>query len=184
MNKAVFLDRDDTIIKDVGHPHKREQVTFLSGAYRAISLLNTNGYKVVIVTNQAGIAKGYFTEETVREFNDYLIEEMKKQNAVIDAIYYCPHHVEAVIEEYRKDCYNRKPNPGMLEEAASVMDIDLEYSYLIGDKVSDIDAGRRAGCRTILINSNGSKDETECDHISSSLYEAVTWLVNNGSHDK
>ena len=112
----------------------------------AIKLLNRNGFKVIVVTNQSGVARGYFTEEIVKEVNRYIQESSAKQGAFIDKTYYCPHHVEGVIDEYRKDCYNRKPNPGMLEEAASKLDIDLEYSYLIGDKVCDIDAGRRAGC--------------------------------------
>ncbi|MFH1651597.1 MAG: HAD family hydrolase [Chloroflexota bacterium] len=179
INKAVFLDRDGTIIADVGYPHKPEQATFLSGASRAISLLNSSGYKVIIVTNQAGVARGYFTEETVREFNGYLIEEMKKRDAVIDAIYYCPHHVDGVIEEYRKDCYHRKPNPGMLEEAAADMGISLKHSCLIGDKTSDIVAGRRAGCRTVLVAAHHPPGATECDHIAPTLLDAVKWLVNH-----
>lgn len=189
MERAVFLDRDGTIIEDTGYPHQREKIKFLPGASAAISLLNKNGFKVIITTNQSGVARGYFTEETVEEINRYIQESLVKQGAVIDKIYYCPHHVDGIIKEYRKECYCRKPNPGMIEEAISEFGIDPKDSFLIGDKISDIGAGHRAGCKTILLKDEiPPDDEMETtlvpDYIAVNLYEAVKLVVNLNRHDK
>ena len=182
MTRAVFLDRDGTIIEDVGYPHERSQIKFLPGVSTAIGLLNENGFKVIVITNQAGVARGYFTEETVKAINRYIQESLAKERAIIDMVYYCPHHVEGVIEEYRQECYCRKPNPGMIEQAVRDFGIDLKKSFVIGDKASDIEAGRRAGCKTILLaneDSPGKETAIKSDHIATDLYEAVKWLVNS-----
>jgi len=182
MEKAVFLDRDGTIIEDIGYPHERSKIKFLPRVSKAVRLLNENGFKVIVVTNQAGVARGYFTEETVKEINKYIQESLAKERAFIDKIYYCPHHVEGVIEEYRKECYCRKPNPGMIEKAAHDFGIDLENSFVIGDKSSDIEAGCRAGCKTILLTAenpsiNGKETAVTSDYTAPDLYEAVKWLA-------
>ncbi len=182
MERAVFLDRDGTIVEDVGYLHERDKIKFLPGASKAIKLLNENGFRVVVTTNQAGVARGYFTEETVREINRYIQESLAKERAFIDMVYYCPHHIEGIIEEYRKECYYRKPNPGMIEKAVREIGIDLENSFVIGDKISDIEAGRRAGCRTILLveedpPNNDKENAVISDHTAPDLYEAVKWLV-------
>ena len=113
---------------------------------------------------------------------------MAEHGAVIDKIYYCPHHVEGTIEEYKKDCNWRKPNPGMIEEAARELVIDLDNSFIIGDKISDLEAGHRAGCKTIfLANETHPNKEPEIplsDHIATDLYEAVQWLIQFGRHKK
>ena len=182
MERAVFLDRDGTIVEDVGYPHERSKVKFLPRVSKAIKLLNENGFKVIVITNQAGVARGYFTEETVREINRYVQESLAKQGAFIDMIYYCPHHIEGIIEEYSKECYCRKPNPGMIEQAVLEFGIDLKNSFVIGDKISDIEAGQRAGCKTILLAgenhlNNERKITLISDHAAPDLYEAVKWLV-------
>lgn len=164
-NKAVFLDRDGTIIEDVGYLKKRSEIKFLPRVSEAIKLLNESGFKVIVVTNQAGVAKGYFTEETVKEINQSIQKTLAEQGAYIDKIYYCPHHIEATVEEYRKDCYCRKPNPGMIEEAAFEFRIDLEKSFVIGDKISDIEAGQKVGCKAILLGD-----------VVTDLYEAAMLL--------
>lgn len=185
MEKAVLLDRDGTIIEDSGYIGEIDRVSFLPGAGKAIKLLNENGFKVIIITNQAGVARGYFTEETVREINGYIQESMAREGASIDMFYYCPHHIDGVIEEYRKDCYYRKPNPGMIEKAIRDFDIDLKECFVIGDKISDIEAGRRAGCKTILLAGEQSLENDEkiarmSDYITPDLYEAIQWLVRYG----
>jgi len=186
MERAVFLDRDGTIIEDVGYLHERSKVKFLPRVSKAIKLLNENGFKVIVITNQAGVARGYFTEETVREINRYVQESLAKQGAFIDMIYYCPHHIEGIIEEYSKECYCRKPNPGMIEQAVLEFGIDLKNSFIIGDKISDIEAGQRAGCKTILLAGedllNNEREITLIsNHAAPDLYEAVKWLVKFSS---
>lgn len=187
--KAVFLDRDGTIVEDTGHLHEREKVRFFPGVAEAIKLLNEKGFKVIVVTNQAGVARGLYTEETVRELNSYIQECLAGQEAIIERFYYCPHHIEGVVEEYRKVCDCRKPNPGMIQQAVCDFDIDLKSSFVIGDNLSDVEAGRRAGCRTILLASSrsGAMDESDLkvtsenrpDHIAGDLYEAVQWLLKS-----
>ena len=182
MEKAVFLDRDGTIIEDVGYIGERGRVKFLPGVGEAVRSLNENGFRVIIVTNQAGVARGYFTEQTVRGLNRYIQGALAEQGARIDMIYYCPHHIDGVIEEYRRECYCRKPNPGMIEVAAREFDINLADSFVIGDKISDVEAGRRAGCRTALIAGEDPPDNKEgvimtADYVAPDLCQAVEWLV-------
>lgn len=182
MQRAVFLDRDGTIIEDTGYIGECNKIKFLPMVSEAIKLLNENGFKVIITTNQSGVARGYFTEETVIEINKYIQESLAKQGAFIDMVYYCPHHVEGIVKEYRRECYWRKPNPGMIEEAAREHNIDLKNSFTIGDKISDTEAGHRAGCKTILLASedplNNEKEIVmKSNHIAPDLYQAVKWLV-------
>lgn len=184
MAKAVFLDRDGTIVEDTGYLHEISKVKFLPRVSLAIKLLKGNGFKVIIITNQAGVARGYFTEATVQEINSYIQARLAEQAAAIDMIYYCPHHIEGVVEEYRQECYSRKPNPGMIEQAVREMGIDLADSFVIGDKPSDIEAGHRAGCRAILladgVSANRAGEMTVIpDHTATDLYEAVQWLLKD-----
>jgi D-glycero-D-manno-heptose 1,7-bisphosphate phosphatase len=180
VERAVFLDRDGTIIEDVGYLDDCSRMKFLPGAVESIRLLNKSGYKVIIVTNQAGIARGYFSEEKLKEINARMLEKMAGQGAHIDKIYYCPHHIEGSIEEYKKECSWRKPNPGMLEAAAREYDLDIANSFMIGDKINDIEAGHRAGCRTILLTGqewpDARDDAPKADKIADSLYDAVLWI--------
>ena len=182
MERAVFLDRDGTIVEDIGYLHEIDKVKFLPKVRKAIKLINESGFKVIVITNQAGVARGYFAEETVKELNKYIQETLARREAFIDMIYYCPHHVEGIIEEYRKDCYYRKPNPGMIEKATREFSLDLRNSFVIGDKISDVEAGHRAGCRTILLTGedsphNEKEGPTISDHIVPDLYQAVKWMM-------
>jgi histidinol-phosphate phosphatase family protein len=186
MERAVFLDRDGVIIEDVGYLNECGRIKFLPRASEAIKLLNENGFKVIVVTNQSGVARGYFTEETVKEINRNICESLAKQGAFIDKIYYCPHHVEGTVSEYVKDCHCRKPSPGMIEEATREFGIDVENSFVVGDKFCDIEAGRRVGCKTILLASGSSLSKEEettlmSTHVASDLYEAVKWLLKISS---
>jgi len=145
MKKAIFLDRDGTIIADRGFVHKKEDVELLPGAARAIRMANQAGFLVVVVTNQSGVARGYFTEEDVQALNQYLAEILAQEGAHIDAFYYCPHHPEAPVKTYRKVCSCRKPQPGLILKAARELNIDLTQSWMMGDSPRDVEAGKRAG---------------------------------------
>lgn len=143
-NKALFLDRDGVINVDKHHVYKIEDCEFIDGIFDLCRKAKSQGYKIIVVTNQAGIAKGIYTEEDYFKFRDYVHAEFEKQGCPIDAEYYCPYHIEGQ-GKYRKDSEDRKPNPGMILKAAKDFNIDLSQSILIGDKESDIEAGTRAG---------------------------------------
>jgi len=151
-NKAIFLDRDDTLIEDPGYINNPDQVKLLPGVPRALAELKTMGYKLVLVTNQSAVARGIVTEKTLRNIHDRLEQSLAENNAFLDAIYYCPYHPDGVIPKYRKESDCRKPSPGMLLTAADEMDIDLSQSWMIGNGAHDVEAGLRAGCKTILID--------------------------------
>lgn len=146
---AAFLDRDGVLIHDCGYPHRPDQLQIMEGAAAAVKRLNDAGYVTVIVTNQSGIARGYFSEETMHAFHDLLLAELEKCGARIDAVYFCPYHSDAAVERYlHPDHPDRKPNPGMLLRAAADLDLALdESSLMIGDQKSDLKAAENAGVR-------------------------------------
>jgi D-glycero-D-manno-heptose 1,7-bisphosphate phosphatase len=150
--KAIFLDRDDTLIEDPGYINSPEQVKLLDGVPEALIELKALGYKLVVATNQSAVARGIVTEKVLGEIHDRLKHLLAERNAFLDQIYYCPYHPEGVVPKYRKESNWRKPNPGMLQQAAQEMDIDLGQSWCIGNSSRDVEAGRRAGCKTILID--------------------------------
>lgn len=156
MAKAVFLDRDGVLIRDDGYPHRPEHLRILRGVPEAVGRLNRAGYKVIVVTNQAGVAKGRFGEGAVRKFNAMLAAALAGNRARIDAFYYCPHHPEGKVRRYRKACGCRKPEAGMLLLAAKEHGISLADSWMVGDRLKDVQAGKKAGCRTIKIG--GGRD--------------------------
>ncbi|UCE48885.1 MAG: HAD-IIIA family hydrolase [Phycisphaerales bacterium] len=151
-NKAIFLDRDDTLIEDPGYINDPDQVKLLDGVPEALNELKKLDYKLVVVTNQSAVARGIVTEKVLADIHERLKELLAEKNAFLDDIYYCPYHPDGVVTKYRKESNYRKPNPGMLLEAADDMNIDLNESWCIGNKSSDIEAGRRAGCKTVLID--------------------------------
>jgi len=151
-NKAIFLDRDETLIEDPGYINNPEQVKLLDGVPEALIELKALGYKLVVATNQSAVARGIVTEKVLGEIHDRLRQLLSRKNAFLDGIYYCPHHPDGVVPKYRKESDCRKPNPGMLQQAAAEMDIDLGQSWCLGNSLRDVEAGRRAGCRTILID--------------------------------
>jgi D,D-heptose 1,7-bisphosphate phosphatase len=151
-NKAIFLDRDDTLIGDPGYINNPDQVELLDGVAEALVELKHMGYKLVVVSNQSGVARGIVTEKTLGEIHDRLKQLLAEKGAYLDQIYYCPYHPDGVIPKYRKESDWRKPGPGMLLTAAEEMDIDLSQSWVVGNSGRDIEAGLRAGCKTILVN--------------------------------
>jgi D-glycero-D-manno-heptose 1,7-bisphosphate phosphatase len=142
---AAFLDRDGTLNEDTGYVHRPEEFRWLPGAQATIKLLNDQGYLVVVVTNQAGIGRGFYTESDVRSLHVWMNDQLRPQGAHIDALYFCPHHPEAGLGSYRQMCTCRKPEPGLVLRAASDWGIDLARSIGLGDKESDAEACRRAG---------------------------------------
>lgn len=146
---AAFLDRDGVLNVDHGYVHRIETLEWVAGAPEAVRLLNDAGYAVIVITNQAGVARGYFDETAVQRFNAHLKDALAAQGARIDAIYYCPHHPQGVVKEFAIACRCRKPMPGMLEQAAADWPLDLTKSFLIGDKDSDIEAAHAFNIRGI-----------------------------------
>jgi D-glycero-D-manno-heptose 1,7-bisphosphate phosphatase len=150
--KAIFLDRDDTLIEDPGYINNPEQVKLLDGVPEALIQLKALGYKLIVVTNQSAVAHGIVTEKILGEIHERLKQLLADKNAFLDRIYYCPYHPEGVVPKYCKESNSRKPSAGMLLKAADEMDIDLSQSWCVGNSSRDIEAGQRAGCKTILID--------------------------------
>ena len=188
---AVFLDRDGTVNVEVHYLSQPEQIELLPTVSETISLLNSRGIPVVIVTNQAGIARGYFPEHRLIATHDHLRRILAEKNARIDGIYYCPHHPIAGLGEYRKVCDCRKPMPGMLTRAASDLAIDLAGSLLIGDRESDLQAGANAGCQTALVTTGYGIETSAAIDLKSvraigifpTVADAVTEWLNQSNNE-
>jgi len=160
-DKAIFLDRDDTLIEDPGYISSPEQVKLLDGVAEALIELKSLGYKLIVVTNQSAVARGIVTEKVLGEIHKRLEQLLAEKKAFLDRIYYCPYHPDGVVAKYRKESNFRKPNPGMLLRAAEEMDIDLGQSWCVGNSISDMEAGLRAGCKTILIDLPSHQQQLE-----------------------
>lgn len=151
MKKALFLDRDGIINIEKNYVHKIEDFEFVDGVFETLRFFQNEGYLLIIITNQAGIGRGYYTEKDFHKLNEWMLDELMKQGIRIDKVYYDPYHPVHGIGKYKKDSVNRKPNPGMILDAKMYFDIDLEKSALIGDKLSDIEAGKRAGIKRLFL---------------------------------
>ena len=151
-NKAIFLDRDNTLIENPGYISNPDQVKLLDGVAEALIEFGAMGYKLIVVSNQSGVARGIVTEKVLGEIHKRLEQLLAEKGVYLDRIYYCPYHPDGVIPKYRKESDWRKPNPGMLLAATEELDINLGQSWVIGNSSRDIEAGLRAGCKTILIN--------------------------------
>jgi len=176
--KAIFLDRDDTIIEDPGYINDPEQVKLLPGVSKGLSDFRKMGYKLIVVTNQSGVARGMFTEEVLAKIHERLKYLLAKENVYVDRIYYCPYHKDGAVKKYRKDSDMRKPKPGMLLAAAEELGIDLKKSWMIGNSYHDVEAGKSAGCKTILVKSYTSNiqkslDDPDPDYEAVNLVESV-----------
>lgn len=184
MDRAVFLDRDGVITQEPPHyTYRLDQLKLIPRSAEAIRLLNENRFLVIVVSNQSGVARGYYREEDAILFNQAMKEKLEKDGAYIDAIYYCFHHPEAKIKRYRVDCNCRKPKPGMFKRAKKELNIDLKHSFLIGDKLSDIEAGKSAGCKTIMVRTGYGVQELKsreitCDYAANDLYDAVEYILH------
>jgi len=189
MNRAIFLDRDGVINAMVYNPEfglvdspaNPREFRLLPGAPEAIRLINQLGFLAVVISNQPGIAKGKFTPALLEAMTHQMRTELAAQGARIDAIYYCFHHPEGVVKQYRQVCDCRKPKPGMLFRASEELDISLEQSFFLGDGISDMQAGQAAGTTNLLVYSSFkcyiceelSRHNVQPDHTVSSLYDGV-----------
>tara|TARA_B110000238_G_C16125451_1_gene439009 strand:- start:78 stop:605 length:528 start_codon:yes stop_codon:yes gene_type:complete len=156
-NKALFLDRDGVINIDKNYIYKKEDFDFVKGIFNLITSAKKLGYIVIVVTNQSGIGRGFFTKEQFLDTNNWMIKELLKNNAKIDHTYFCPTHPTDGIGKYKIKDDRRKPNPGMFFEAEKDHDIDLINSILVGDKVSDMQAGKKAGIKKLFLYSDEVK---------------------------
>ncbi len=182
MRGTVFLDRDGTINKEVDYLDDPNRLYLIPGAAEAIRLLNDAGMRVIVVSNQAGVGRGYFSTATVEAIHQQLAKQLAIHGARLDAIYYCPHHPS-------DGCECRKPKTGMLLQASRKYGLDMRRAFIVGDKVSDLDAGRRVGCRTVLVLTGYGEQARETlnnsifqpDYISPDLSDAVKWILAEGS---
>ncbi len=185
-HRAVFLDRDGTIARDVHYCRDPRDFEVLPRVPAAIHSLNDHGFKVVVITNQSGIARGYFTLETLSRIHEKMAAELARDGAFIDAIYLCPHHPD-------EGCECRKPKPALLHQAARDIGIALDRSYMIGDDIKDVQAGKAAGCRTVWLRpvappepgdradaaDQGGRHSAASHHVAADLFEAVEWLLKD-----
>lgn len=201
MCRTIFLDRDGTINEEVNYLHRPEDLRLLPGAAEAIRLWNDHGFRVVVVTNQAGVARGYYPESDVEKLHRYMNQMLKEKGAHIDAFYYCPHHPEHGIGPYKILCRCRKPDIGMFEAAQRDCPVDKAHSYMAGDKWLDTQAGARFGIKTALVGTGygrrlyeefkrergsmktvqmmpGSRDpEHPMDFFGNTLYDVALWTL-------
>ena len=194
MDKAVFLDRDGVINELIYHeeqgiidsPFTVSQLQIIDGVPEAIRILHDAGYKVIIVSNQPGVAKKHMSNKTFEAIRCRLIDELSKTNSFIDAEFYCLHHPQAVVPDLKEVCDCRKPKPGLLIKAYDELDIQLEKSWMVGDGLTDIQSGKGAGCRTILIGKEKcelchrmEQENARPDFICENLLQAASVIKNN-----
>jgi len=187
-NIAVFLDRDGTLNEERGYLNHVDRMELIDGAAEAVALLRNHGLKTIVVTNQAGVARGYYPEKQILLLHEKLQRLLQEGGAELDAIYYCPHHPDVGEPPYRRDCDCRKPKLGMIHTAEKDLGVDAKRSYMVGDKLSDVEFGKRAGCISILVltgygkgelEHNREKYDNEPDHIAEDILDAAQWIVND-----
>jgi histidinol-phosphate phosphatase family protein len=181
MNKAVFIDRDGTLVKDVHYCRRPEDCNLLPTVGDGLHLLSRQEFKIIVITNQSGIARGYLTEEILGTIHAKLKSDVEKYGARVDAIYHCPHHPD-------DKCACRKPNTGLLDQALKDWNIDIKESYFIGDKILDVEAANRVGCKAILVpNSepeirllkNQDNFPGKIDFLGTDFLSAASWVIND-----
>jgi D-glycero-D-manno-heptose 1,7-bisphosphate phosphatase len=188
-NKAVFLDRDNTLIEDPGYLSDSAAVKVLPGVDLALKSLAQAGFKLVVVTNQSGVARGLLTEQNLADVHAEMRRQLAAEGAHLDAIYYCPYHAEGTVEGYAVESELRKPKPGMLLKAAEELDIDLSASWMVGDSPRDIEAGQRAGCRTIRVRlprdperaGEGEDEDVQADFTVRNLVDAAKLIARESN---
>lgn len=183
MNKIVILDRDGTINEEKNYLYKIDEFVFTYKAKEAIKLFKDNGYKVIVITNQAGVARGYYQEKEVKKLHEWINEELTKFGTKIDEFFYCPHHPTEGINKYKISCKCRKPNTSLYEEVIEKYDVDVSKSYVIGDKITDLIPGNKLGFKTILVETGYGKEESLKENFYKmkfkNLYNASLYINNN-----
>lgn len=186
MRPAVFIDRDGTINEQRGYINHISQFVLLPGVGKAISLLNKNNHIVAVTSNQSGVARGYFPIKLVKEIHELMEQKLAKDNAYVDGIYFCPHHPDGVVPEYSRECSCRKPNAGLIKQAETELDIDMEASYVIGDRLLDIEFAHNANLPGILVLTGYGKGELKYimpyksikpAYVAKDLLSAVQWIL-------
>ncbi|MDQ3649599.1 MAG: HAD family hydrolase [Acidobacteriota bacterium] len=184
--RAVFIDRDGTISEEVGYVNHPSRYRVFPYSAQAIKLLNDAGWLAILVTNQAGVARGYFAEEMIGTVHHILIQELERGGARLDAIYFCPHHPTVGDPPYRFDCDCRKPKPGLIRRAVAEFRIDAARSWMVGDRYSDTELARNAGVRAAFVLSGYGRGEWEHqriawrhqpDAVAENLLEAVEMII-------
>jgi D-glycero-D-manno-heptose 1,7-bisphosphate phosphatase len=184
---GIFLDRDGTIIEEVNYLSSPDDIRIIHDSSKAIKEANALGCKVFIASNQSGVARGLFTEQQLNDVHKTLLRKLAEDNAHIDAIYYCPHHPTDGIPSFRINCDCRKPKTGMLTRAAEEHSIDLKRSFVIGDKMTDIQTGNNAGATSILVLTGYGKQELEIcrvnqipiNYVATNLLDAIGYIKQN-----
>ncbi len=182
---AIFLDRDGNINRDVGYPSSFDQVEIYPYSFEAVLKINQAGLLAVVITNQSGVGRGLIEEPQLRDIHDRMQEAFRQQEAHFDGIYYCPHFVSSRIPVYDKGCECRKPRPGMGLRAAAELGIDTSRSYMVGDKVEDVQFGWNLGARSVLVLTGYGQASlaklraqgTEPAHVAQNLLDAVNWIL-------
>ena len=183
---AVFIDRDGTVNEQMGYINHLSRFIMLSGAAEAIKLLNSHQYLAIIVSNQSGVARGYYPIELVNEVHAHMRALMEKDGAIVDGIFFCPHHINGSVPEYSIKCNCRKPKTGLIEKACKAFDIDMTNSYVIGDRYSDIELAVRLDIRGILVTSGYGLGDLEYvfprlsfspAYVAKDLLHAVRWII-------
>jgi D-glycero-D-manno-heptose 1,7-bisphosphate phosphatase len=186
---AVFIDRDGTLTEEVGYVNHPSRLRLLPRSAEAIRRLNQAGVAAVVATNQAGVARGYFSEGVLHAVNAALLGQLEEAGAHLDGLYVCPHHPSEGEPPYRAACDCRKPAPGLLLRAARELDLDLAASTMVGDKASDLEPARRVGARSVLVLTGYGRGEWEYrrphfavppDHVAGDLLDAVEWVLGEG----
>jgi D,D-heptose 1,7-bisphosphate phosphatase len=191
MNKAVFIDKDGTLIRDISYNVNTDLIEFEPFAFEALAILQKHGYLLIIITNQPGIAFEYFTEDALQEVHAHIRRMLGQKGIRLSGFYFCPHHVSRTLKNYATACNCQKPAPGMLLKAASDLHIDLLQSWMVGDILNDVEAGNSAGCKTVLIN-NGNETEWRFNALRKPCYmvenllaaaEIITSVQNIGKNE-
>jgi histidinol-phosphate phosphatase family protein len=176
--KAVFIDRDGTINVNVDYIDNPDDFQLYPTVAEGIKLLKDNGFKIIVITNQSGIARGFFTEETLKKIHERMKKELSEKHASIDGLYYCPHHPD-------ENCDCRKPNTALFEKAIQEHTIDVSRSFVIGDRMIDVEAGHKIGCKTVLVperkkmvEQERKESKFEPDYICNDFYSGVLWILH------
>jgi D-glycero-D-manno-heptose 1,7-bisphosphate phosphatase len=187
LSPAVFLDRDGTMIQDVGYLERMDRLALFPYTLDAIRLFNRAGFKVVVVTSQNGVASGMVTEKFLAELHGSIAMSAEGAGGLIHGFYYCPHNPQAVVEQYRTDCDCRKPKPGMIHAAARDLSLDVSRSFVVGDRWRDIEMGQAAGAKGILVETGYGRtealnrpDNIEPVPIVANLMEAASLILRKG----
>ncbi|MEE8348030.1 MAG: HAD family hydrolase [Acidobacteriota bacterium] len=192
---AIFLDRDGTLIEDTGHLNEVEKISIYPEAFEAVRKINRSGIRAIVITNQSAIARGLLNEKKLGDLHRFLQDAFQQEQATLDAFYYCPHHPDAGTGSFTQKCTCRKPQPGMLLRAARELHLELATSYMIGDKLIDVQAGHRAGSQSILVKTGYGNRELQLlneggastppsedpsiipDHVAGNVLDAIDWIT-------